>query len=100
MCNLKTEIHKIYNNVNILWNIDPLLSNDHETNNEKRAIAMEELRNYATELKPLLGCGPCATVKVLLEAVFSVDYSKAVPLDQPRSVGAVQWSGVGCSVIE
>jgi hypothetical protein len=55
-----------------LWHIDSLLVNDHKTNNETKAIAMHQLNKYVTVLEPLLGSCPRATMKVLLEAVFSV----------------------------
>jgi hypothetical protein len=54
----------------ILCYIDPLLDNDRETNNETSAIAMQQLRKYATGLELLLGSGPSATIEVLLEVVF------------------------------
>jgi hypothetical protein len=48
-----------------------LLGNDRETNNDKTAISMQQLCNYAILLEPLLGSGLRATVEVLLEEVFS-----------------------------
>jgi hypothetical protein len=53
--------------------MDPLLGNEGETNNETMATVMQQLRKYATSLKPLLGSGPRATKEILLEA--SEDYS-------------------------
>jgi hypothetical protein len=46
----------------LLWHTDTLLGNDHETNNETTAIAMQQLRKYATVLEPLLGSGQRATM--------------------------------------
>jgi hypothetical protein len=54
-----------------LWHIDPLLGNDRETNNKATAFSVEHLYKYATVLEPLLGCGPHASMEVLIEAVFS-----------------------------
>jgi hypothetical protein len=48
-----------------------LLGNDRETNNKTMAIARQQLRKYATVLELLLGSSLHATVKVLLEVVFS-----------------------------
>jgi hypothetical protein len=56
----------------ILWHIDLLLGNDRETHNETTAIARQQLRQYATVLKHLLGSGPRTTMEVLLEAMFSM----------------------------
>lgn len=36
------------------------------------AIAMQQLSKYAEVLEPLLDISPCATMEVLLEAVFSM----------------------------
>jgi hypothetical protein len=36
------------------------------------AIAMQQLRKYATILEPLLANGPLATMEVSLEVVFSM----------------------------
>jgi hypothetical protein len=49
----------------MLWHTDPLGGNDRETNNETMVIARQKLRKYETVLKPLLGSGPYATIKVL-----------------------------------
>jgi hypothetical protein len=46
-------------------------------------ISMQQIRKYPTELKPLLGSGPRATVKVLLEAVVYVVRSEVISLDRP-----------------
>jgi hypothetical protein len=54
-----------------MWHIDPLLGNDRETN-ETTAITRQQHRKYATVLEPLLDSGLCTTMKVLLEAVFSM----------------------------
>jgi hypothetical protein len=56
----------------ILWHVDPLLGNNRKTKNKSIAIAMQQLRKYATILEPLLGSCPLATMEVLLEAVFSM----------------------------
>jgi hypothetical protein len=56
----------------MLWHTHPLLGNDCEMNSETMAIARQQLPKYATVLKPLLGSGPCITVEILLEAVFSM----------------------------
>jgi hypothetical protein len=48
-----------------------MLGNDRETNNETMTIALQQIQKYATALKPLPGSGPRATIKVLLDAVFS-----------------------------
>jgi hypothetical protein len=70
-------------NLLILRHIDPLIGNDRETNKEKTAIARRELRKYAIVVKPLLGSGPRATVKVLLEEVFVLWFpSAAISLDR------------------
>jgi hypothetical protein len=53
-------------------NMYPLLGNACETNNWTAAIDRQQLHKFATVLGPLLGSGPRATVKVLLEAVFSI----------------------------
>jgi hypothetical protein len=47
-----------------LWHIDPLVGNDRETNNETTAIAMQQLRKYATVLETLQDSGPRATSEV------------------------------------
>jgi 7,8-dihydro-6-hydroxymethylpterin-pyrophosphokinase len=52
--------------------IDLLLCNDHKTNNETTAIAMQQLHKYASVLDPLIGSGLCATMDILLEAVVSM----------------------------
>jgi hypothetical protein len=85
-----------------LWHMDPLLCNDHETNNETMVIARQQLRKYATVLKPLLGSGLSATIEVLLEAMFSMwstprlyHSTDRVQLVQYNTVqySTVQWSG-------
>jgi hypothetical protein len=53
----------------VLWHIDPMLGNDHETI-ETTTIALQQLRKYATVLKPLLCSGPRAKMEAPLEAVF------------------------------
>jgi hypothetical protein len=53
----------------MLWHIDTFLGNDLETNNETTAIAMQQLRKYATAVEPLLGIGLRATMEGLLEAL-------------------------------
>jgi hypothetical protein len=53
----------------LLWYIDSLLG---ETNNETTAIAMQQLRKYATVLETLLGSGPRTAMELLLKAVFSM----------------------------
>jgi hypothetical protein len=79
-------------NFSIMWHIDPLLCNDRETNNETTAIAIQELRRYATVLQPLLCSGSPATMEVLLEAVFSM-WSASEIYHSTDRVSAVQWSG-------
>jgi hypothetical protein len=74
----------------ILWLIDPLLSNDRETNNETTDIVRQQIRKYAAVLKLLLGNCPRATLEVLLEAVLSM-------WPAPRlyhSTGRVQFSAM------
>jgi hypothetical protein len=56
-----------------MWDINPLVGNDRETNNETKTIVRQQLNKYATVLETLLGSGPCVTIQVLLEAVFSMD---------------------------
>jgi 7,8-dihydro-6-hydroxymethylpterin-pyrophosphokinase len=71
----------------ILWHIDPLLGDNCKTNGEAIAIARQQLHKYASVLEPLFDGGPCATMEVLLEAVFSMwSTLEAVSLDQPSSV--------------
>jgi hypothetical protein len=77
-----------------LWHIDPLLGNDHETNNETTVNAGQQLRKYAAVMETLLGRGPFATMEVLLEAVFFVVRSEAISLDRPSSFQLVQYSAV------
>jgi hypothetical protein len=70
----------------ILWHIhvDPFLSNDRETNNMTTAVAMQQVRKYATVLEPLLGDGPHAKMETLLEGVFSRRiHSEAIAFDRP-----------------
>jgi hypothetical protein len=55
----------------MLWHIDLLLGSDCETN-KTTAIARQQLDKYAAVLELLLGIGPCATMEVLLEALFSM----------------------------
>jgi hypothetical protein len=76
---METTDQKFYN---ILWHISTLLGNGRETN-ETMAIARQQLCKYATVLEPFLGSGPCATMEVLLEVVFSMVYSKALSPDRP-----------------
>jgi hypothetical protein len=66
-------MEKAYIYIYILWHTHPLLCNDRETN-ETTAIARQQLCKYATVLEPLIGSGPRATMEVLLEAVFSMDF--------------------------
>jgi hypothetical protein len=64
----------------------PLLDNDHETNNKTTAIVMQQLCKYPTVLEPLLGSGPRATMKVLLEAVLPMWFTPMllrISLDRP-----------------
>jgi hypothetical protein len=75
---METTEQKFYN---ILWHIDLLLGNDHETNNGTMAIAGQQLCKYTTALEPFLGNSPCATMEVLLVVVFSMVYSKTISLD-------------------
>jgi hypothetical protein len=79
--------------------IDALLGNCRETDNETMAIAMRQLRKYATLLEPLLGSGPRTTLEVLSEAVFSVWSTPRLchSTNRPeliRTISAVQCSGV------
>jgi hypothetical protein len=67
----KNILYIIQNTAYILWHTGPLLGNDCETN-EIMAITVQELHKYATVLEPLPGSGPCTTMEVLLEAVFSM----------------------------
>jgi hypothetical protein len=55
--------------IRILWHIDPLQGNDRETN-DIRAVAMQQLRKYATVLEPLLGSGPLTTMEVRWKRYF------------------------------
>jgi hypothetical protein len=57
----------------VLWHIDPLLDNDHETKNETTAITMQHFHKYATVSESLLGSDWSTITEVLLEAVFSID---------------------------
>jgi hypothetical protein len=57
----------------IMWQIAPLLDNDREINNETTAIARQPLRKYATVQQPFLGNSPRATMRILLEALVSMD---------------------------
>jgi hypothetical protein len=72
----------------ILWHIDSLLGNDRETT----AIAMQQLRKYATVLESV-GSGPRATMEVLLETVFSLRSAS-------RLYDSTECSGVSCLVNE
>jgi hypothetical protein len=67
---------------NILLHIDPLLGNDHETN-ETTPIDMQEIRKHAIVLDLLLGSDPCAIIEILLEAVFSTGRFEAISLEIP-----------------
>jgi hypothetical protein len=58
-----------------MWHIDTLIDNNRETNNDTKAIAMQQLRKYATVLEPLLRSDPRSTLELLLETVFSLWYS-------------------------
>jgi hypothetical protein len=60
--------YKLY----VLWHTDQFLGNDREINNETTATARQQVCKYATILEPLLGSDPRATIKLLLEAMFSV----------------------------
>jgi hypothetical protein len=56
-----------------LWNIDPLLGNDSETNKETTAIGRQQRRKYGTVLESFLDSGLPSTMEVLLVAVFFAD---------------------------
>jgi hypothetical protein len=64
----------------MLWHIEPMLGNDRETNNEITAITRQQLRKYATILKPLLGSCPRAIMEILLEASFSMNPHRTTEL--------------------
>jgi hypothetical protein len=71
-----------------------LLSNGRETNNETKIVYMQQLRDYATVLEPLLGSGPQTTMNMLLEAVFSVWFDPRLyhSTGRVQLVSAVEWS--------
>jgi hypothetical protein len=75
----------------ILWHVDSLLGNNHETNNKAMVIARQQLCKYATLLKPLLGSGLHATMEVLLEVVFSM-CSALTKFSHLVQCSAVEWS--------
>jgi hypothetical protein len=52
--------------------MDLLLGNNRETNNKTMTIAGQQLHRCATVLEPLPGTDPYATMKALLELVFSM----------------------------
>jgi hypothetical protein len=78
----------------ILWyiRVDLWLVNGRETN-EITAIAMQQLRIYATVLQLLLGSGLRATMEVLLQAVISLWSASRLYY----STGRVQCSAVELS---
>jgi hypothetical protein len=53
-----------------------LIGNDRETDNETTAIAMQQLRKYATLLESLLGSGPRNSGSALGSGVFYVAWHK------------------------
>jgi hypothetical protein len=55
----------------ILWHIDLLIGNDRKTNDET-TTAMQQLHKHAKVPEPLLGSGPCTTMELLFEVVFSM----------------------------
>jgi hypothetical protein len=68
----------------ILWHIDPLLSNDHNTSNETTTVARQR---PACNIESTVG-----------GSVFYVVRSEAISRDRPSSVSAVQCSAVELSV--
>jgi hypothetical protein len=84
----------------ILWHTDLLLDNDRETYIETTAIALQHFRKYATVLEPLLSSGSGTTVKVLLEAVFSMGPLRGYVTQPTKWVQYrwIQWSEVNLLV--
>jgi hypothetical protein len=74
----------------VLWHIEALLGNDHETNNETSGIAKQQFCKYATVLEPLLGSDPITKMEVLLKAVFSMDPFRGSITRPLSSVSTVQ----------
>jgi hypothetical protein len=56
----------------ILWHIEPLLGDDHESDNKTMATARQQICKYITLLEPLIGSGLGATMEVLFKAVFPI----------------------------
>jgi hypothetical protein len=76
----------IYGQFKILWLIDPLLGNDHETNNEKTAVAKQ---------RPTLNNGSTAG-----GGVSSVVRSEAILSDRRISVQAEDVRGLNLAVVK
>jgi hypothetical protein len=79
----------------MMWHIDPLLGNDHETNNGTTAIDRQQLRKYIIVFEPFLGSDSRAITKVMLEAVFSMSPLRGYTTrpTEYQVVSAVRWSG-------
>jgi hypothetical protein len=81
-----------------IMHINSLLGNDRETNNETTAIAMQQLRKYATVLETLLSSSPRATLGVLLEAVCSMLSALSLYLSTDRVQFSVE-AGSNTSIV-